>query len=94
MRTSIEVVKKHPIEVKIYRVNPIYKGFFRPNLSSNGPYNSCPTDMPIKKLDNESETCAVVVCNDLAIAGKPGRYISIENGPIAVSAPNIRTRKK
>jgi hypothetical protein len=35
-----------------------------------------------------------VVCNDFAIAGKPGRYISIENGPNAVSEPKISTVKK
>ena len=47
--------------------------------------------MPIKKLDNDNETCAVVVFNDFAIAGNPGKYISIENGPNAVSEPNIKT---
>jgi len=36
----------------------------------------------------------VVVWNDLAIAGKPGRYMSIENGPSAVSEPNISMVKK
>lgn len=72
----------------------MYKGFLRPNLSSSGPYNSCPAAKPIKKLDSDSETWAVVVWSDLAIAGKPGKYISIENGPSAVSEPNINTVKK
>jgi hypothetical protein len=78
----------------MYKTKPAYKGFFRPNLSSNGPYNNCPTDIPIKKLDKDKETCAVVVFNDFAIAGKPGKYISIEKGPSAVSEPNINTVKK
>ena len=70
----------------------MYKGFFLPNLSSNGPYNNCPTEMPTKKLDKESVTCATVVCNPLAISGNAGRYISIENGPIAERSPRIRMR--
>ncbi len=39
--------------------------------------------MPIKKLESESDTLEIVVFRLLAIAGKPGRYISTENGPIA-----------
>ena len=67
----------------------MYKGFFLPNLSSSGPYNNCPKAIPIKKLDNEREMCATVVCRSLAIAGNPGRYISIENGPMAESSPRM-----
>jgi hypothetical protein len=50
--------------------------------------------MPIKKLDSESATWAAVVCKLRAMAGKPGKYISIENGPKAVSAPKMRIREK
>lgn len=50
--------------------------------------------MPMKKLDNERETFATVVCRSLAMTGNPGRYISIENGPIADSVPNIMIIKK
>jgi len=28
------------------------------------------------------------------MAGKPGKYMSIENGPSAVRLPNMRIRKK
>lgn len=94
MSVCISAAKKQPMDATMYKTNPAYKGFLRPNLSSNGPYNNCPADIPIKKLDKDKETCAVVVFNDLAIAGKPGRYISIEKGPNAVSAPNIKTVKK
>ena len=73
----------------IYNTSPTYKGFFLPNLSSKGPYNNWPAASPVKKLDKESETCAVVVWNDFAIAVKPGKYISIENGPSAVSEPSM-----
>ena len=67
----------------------MYNGLFLPNLSSNGPYNNCPTEMPIKKLERESATRATVVCRSAAIAGNPGKYISIEKGPIAESIPSI-----
>ena len=46
--------------------------------------------MPIKKLDRESETWATVVWRWVAISGKPGKYISIEKGPMAVSSPKMR----
>jgi hypothetical protein len=48
--------------------------------------------MPIKKLDSDSITCATVVCNPFAIAGKAGRYISMEKGPMAESNPRMRMR--
>jgi hypothetical protein len=49
--------------------------------------------MPIKKVDNDKATFSVVVCSDLAISGKPGKYISIEKGASAVSDPSISIRK-
>src|ERR1043165_9679591 len=82
-----------PAEVITYRINPTYKGVLRPNLSSNGPYINCPTEMPIKKLDRESEIVATVVFRSFAISGNPGRYMSMENGPIAESNPKIKTSK-
>jgi hypothetical protein len=94
IKVCISVAKKQPIDAIIYKTKPAYKGFLRPNLSNSGPYNNCPADIPIKKLDNDNETCAVVVFNDFAIAGNPGKYMSIENGPNAVSEPNIKTVKK
>jgi hypothetical protein len=57
-----------------------------------GPYNSCPTDIPMKKLDKDNVTRATDVCKLLAISGKAGKYMSIDNGPIAVRKPNIRMR--
>lgn len=48
----------------------------------------------MKNPDNDKETRAIEVFKSLAIAGKPGKYISIENGPNAVSEPNRRIRKK
>lgn len=67
----------------------MYRGFFRPKRSSKGPYNICPADIPIKKLDRDNEIFETVVCKSAAIAGKPGRYMSMEKGPIAERSPNM-----
>ena len=47
----------------------------------------------MKKLDKESEIVATVVSRSFAMSGNPGRYMSIENGPIAESNPKIKTSK-
>lgn len=88
----MEVTKTQASEAKQYKANPKCKGGFLPNLSSKGPYNNCPAEMPIKKLDKESETSAIVVFRSLAMAGKPGKYISMEKGPRAVRVPRMRIR--
>ena len=43
----------------------------------------------MKKLLNERETFAAEVERSLAIAGNPGRYMSIETGVNAVRLPRI-----
>ena len=43
----------------------------------------------MKKLLSESETFAAEVERSLAIAGNPGRYMSIEKGVSAVRLPRI-----
>jgi hypothetical protein len=86
------MAEAHAKEDIAYKLNPKYKGVFRPNLSSNGPYNNCPTEMPMKKDDNDNITLETVVCSPLAILGKAGRYMSIDKGPIAVKRPKIRMR--
>src|SRR5882757_5556436 len=50
--------------------------------------------MPIKKLERESVTVATVVPRSAAIDGNPGRYISMEKGPMADKSPRIRMSKK
>jgi hypothetical protein len=45
--------------------------------------------MPMKKLLSESETFAAEVDRSFAIAGNPGRYMSIEKGVSAVRLPRI-----
>jgi hypothetical protein len=48
--------------------------------------------MPIKKEDNDNITEATVVFKPFAILGKAGKYISIDNGPIADKRPNMRIK--
>jgi len=78
----------------MYTRRPINNGFFLPNLSNKGPYNNCPAEMPMKKLDKDRDTLAVLVRRSAAMAGNPGRYMSIEKGPRAVSEPSIKIRPK
>ena len=70
-------------------INPTYNGFFLPKRSSKGPDNNCPTQIPMKKLDKEKPNFSIVVWRSSAITLNPGRYMSMESGPIAVSMPNI-----
>jgi hypothetical protein len=48
--------------------------------------------MPIKKEERDNITDATVVFKLLAMSGKAGKYMSIDNGPIAVRKPNMRMR--
>src|SRR6185503_1255128 len=61
-----EVAKAQPIDATRYIERPTYIGLFRPNLSSSGPYNNCPAEIPIKKLDRDNITFATLVCRLLA----------------------------
>jgi hypothetical protein len=42
----------------------------------------------VKKEDSERATLAEVTFIDLAMSGKPGKYMSIENGTMAVKRPS------
>jgi len=72
----------------------VYKGIFLPKRSSKGPYNNCPAEIPIKNPVKDKETFAAEVFRSFAIAGKPGKYMSIENGAKAVRLPKIRIMEK
>jgi hypothetical protein len=45
-------------------------------------------------VDTDSATFSIVVLKSAAIRGKAGKYMSIEKGVMALSAPSIRMRKK
>lgn len=65
----------------------------RPNLSNKGPYNNCPIEMPTKKEESDSITLETDVFKFLAMLGKAGKYISMDNGPMDVSNPKISIKK-
>ena len=50
---------------------------------------SCPAEMPMKKLESEREIPDTFVFKSFAIAGKAGKYMSMEKGPIAAKSPKI-----
>ena len=56
-------------------------------MSLNGPKISCPKASPIMLKVRASCTIDGVAEKYSAIAGKVGRYMSVTNGPKAVSAP-------
>lgn len=64
-------------------------GFLRPEASEIGPANKLPNAKPTIK--SEIVNCAfdAVVSKSFLILGKPGKNISIDKGPIAVSAPKM-----
>ena len=93
INASIDFTNMHPIDAIKYNIMPAYNGGLRPKRSSKGPYKNCPKQIPIKKLDRERPTRGMVVCKSFAMPGNPGKYISMENGPIADSRPRIRIVK-
>jgi hypothetical protein len=94
MRAFTDWANAQPTEARKKRLSPAYKGFFLPKRSSKGPYKSCPAEMPMKKLESESVILDTVVCKLVAMAGKAGRYISIDSGAMAVRSPIIRITLK
>ena len=54
------------------------------------PINNCPTESPSRQAVNVSCARDAPVCKSSVNFGKEGKYISIDNGPIAVSVPNTR----
>ena len=92
IKVSTDIAVAQVNEEIAYKLNPKYKGFFRPNRSNKGPYNNWPIEIPIKKEDNESVTVATEVFNPVAIEGNAGKYMSIDKGPMADINPKIKIR--
>src|SRR5579864_52791 len=62
----------------------------RPNESDNGPYSSMPIEKPNMKLVSVDCAAPAATENAWAIDGRLGRYMSMEIGPHAASAPSNR----
>ena len=67
---------------------PASSGFFRPSPSLSGPATSWPTASPARQPESVSCTSVWVACRFAAMVGVDGRYMSIESGPKAESAPS------
>jgi hypothetical protein len=57
-----------------------------------GPKSNCPAARPIMQEVRLSCTIDVLVPNRSTMDGKAGRYISVTNGPKAVSSPRKTNR--
>ena len=62
----------------------------RPYLSLNCPNRSCPAARPIILNVKPSCTIGIEVWKHSVIAGNAGRYMSVTNGPNAVSEPRSK----
>ena len=69
---------------------PAISGVRRPRTSLSGPAITCPTATPMRHAVRVSCTWPVRCSSSSpAMAGSAGRYMSIERGPIADSAPRM-----
>src|SRR4051794_28273358 len=57
--------------------------------SLNGPATSWPMARPATTAVSVSWTAAASACSERVISGSPGRYMSIDSGPIATIEPRI-----
>jgi len=65
---------------------PTMSGRRRPQLSDSGPITSWPSASPIRNVVRVSWMLLADVPSSVAIAGNPGRYISVARGGMAVSS--------
>src|SRR5262249_54529288 len=76
----------------VYRPIPVSRGGLRPQRSAAGPYTSCPAPKPSKNALSVSWTRLGLVAKLSARVGKAGRYMSMDSGPKAVSAPRTMVK--
>jgi len=72
---------------------PIKTGRRRPKASLIGPATTWPMASPIKHAVRVSWISDSLAARSRPIAGRAGRYISIESGPKAVSPPRRTNRR-
>src|SRR4051812_16841846 len=89
MRILIFGAKTQSKEDTAYSPRAICSGLFLPLLSLIGPTNNCPTAIPNKQAVRLSCAAEEVVLSSFVRLGKAGRYISMDNGPMAVIEPKI-----
>ena len=72
----------------------IRSGKRRPYLSLSGPNRICPAAKPNMEKVSPNCTCGVLALKNAVMAGRLGKYISVTNGPKAVSMPKNTNKKK
>src|SRR5690625_190370 len=82
----------HSTEATVNTAIPISSGRRRPSASLIGPMINCPSDRPSIIEVNVNCTCASTAPRSSVICGNAGRYMSVANGPVAVSRPSTNTR--
>ena len=83
MQSRVEPMKSHMA---------VSSGVRRPYLSLRGPKSSCPAARPIMLVVSPICTIDEEVWKKSVMAGSVGRYISVTNGPNAVSRPSRTSR--
>jgi len=66
----------------------------RPKRSDSGPITSCPRPSPSRVPVSVNCTVAEDVSRSVLIVGSAGRYMSMVNGPSAMSAPSTSTSRR
>jgi len=78
----------HAADSTVNRASPASSGRLRPQPSLSGPASNCPNASPARQPDIVSCTSDWPACRLAAITGVAGRYMSIESGAKAESAPS------
>ncbi len=78
----------HATDSTAKAATPASSGFRLPSPSLTGPATSWPTASPARQPDSVSCTSGCDACRFAAIVGVEGRYMSIDSGPNADSAPS------
>ena len=78
-------------EAIAYVISAATNGSRRPKRSLSGPISSWPSARPVTHAVNVSCTTESLVSNPRASSGNAGRYMSIDSGPIAITAPRTIT---
>jgi hypothetical protein len=90
-RTTTDGASAHRTEATTYSAIPTSSGSRRPNRSLSGPAITCPSARPARHAVSVTCTADADVSRSRARSGSPGRYMSIDSGANADSAPRIST---
>ena len=90
--TPIDGATAHASDAAMYPTSPASNGRRRPSESLSGPVKSWPAAIPSMHPVSVSCPADADAPSSRVSDGNPGRYMSIDSGPNADSAPRIRIR--